>query len=350
MSAREPAGRAAVNADAGVPLLRLEGLTRDFVLGRGALGRPKSSLRAVADVTLDVAEGETLGIVGESGCGKTTLGRMIVQLMRPSAGRILWRGEDIAKAGPRRIRALRQELQIVFQDPYSSLNPRMRVRDIIAEPLENFGLAHHEIKTRVARLMETVGLPPDFAERYPHAFSGGQRQRIGIARALALEPRLVVCDEAVSALDVSVQAQILNLLARIQRETGVSFVFISHNLGVIRFLSHRVAVMYLGRVVEIAAEAALFDAPQHPYTAALIAAIPEPDTSRRGRRTALPGDIPSPIDPPPGCAFHRRCPRAREICSRISPPLEPVGCGRQVACHFPGPPETTSLVSREESR
>jgi len=324
--------------DAATPLLRIEGLSKTFVLSRSALGRPLTALRAVEGVNLDVAEGETLGIVGESGCGKTTLGRMIVQLSRPTEGRILWRGEDIARATPRRLRALRQELQIVFQDPYSSLNPRMRVRDIIAEPLENFPFSRAEIAARVAEVMETVGLPAEFGDRYPHAFSGGQRQRIGIARALALHPRLVVCDEAVSALDVSVQAQILNLLARIQRETGVAFVFISHNLGVIRFLSHRVAVMYLGRIVELAPEAALFEAPQHPYTAALIAAIPEPDTARRGRRAALAGDIPSPIDPPPGCAFHRRCPRASEICRTVPPALEPAGEGRLVACHFPRPP------------
>jgi len=321
------------------PLLRLEGLSRDFALSRPGLGRRGKTLRAVDQVSLDVIEGETLGVVGESGCGKTTLGRMIVQLIRPSAGRILWRGEDVAQASAGRIRLLRRELQIVFQDPYSSLNPRMRVRDIIAEPLENFGYSRRDVAERVARLMETVGLPAEFADRYPHAFSGGQRQRIGIARALALEPRLIVCDEAVSALDVSVQAQILNLLARIQRETGVAFVFISHNLGVIRFLSHRVAVMYLGRIVEIAPEAALFEAPQHPYTAALIAAIPEPDTARAGRRATLSGDIPSPIDPPPGCAFHRRCPRAREICGRVAPVLETAAPDHRVACHFPGPPE-----------
>ena len=319
----------------GAPILRLDAVTRDFVLEQSLFGRPLTTLRAVDGVSLDVAPGETLGIVGESGCGKTTLGRMIVRLLRPTSGRIEFQGQDIARLSDRQMRALRQDIQIVFQDPYSSLNPRMKVRDIIAEPLENFQSSRAEINARVAEVMETVRLPAAYADRYPHAFSGGQRQRIGIARALAVRPRLIVCDEAVSALDVSVQAQILNLLALIQRETGVTLVFISHNLGVIRFLSHRVAVMYLGRVVELAPEAALFETPLHPYTQALMAAIPEPDVARRGTRTVVKGDIPSPISPPPGCPFHLRCPKAQAICREVVPVLEKRAEGRSVACHFP---------------
>ena len=317
------------------PLLRLEDVSRDFVVDTTAFGQPRTRLKAVSDVTLDVMPGETLGIVGESGCGKTTLGRLMLRLLPPSSGRILYDGKDIGALSPRRMRPLRREMQIVFQDPYSSLNPRMKVRDIIAEPLENFGLSRAKIRDRVEEVMDLVGLPVAFAGRYPHAFSGGQRQRVGIARAMAVEPRLIVCDEAVSALDVSVQAQILNLLRRIQEKTGVTLVFISHNLGVIRFLSHRIAVMYLGRVVELASEADLFDAPRHPYTRALISAIPEPDVHARGRRQVLEGDIPSPIDPPPGCPFHRRCPKVHDLCRTALPEFRKLAPDHAVACHFP---------------
>lgn len=318
------------------PILELKGLTKDFVVKRSAFGKPLARLRAVDRVDLDVLAGETVGVVGESGCGKTTLGRLILRLIEASEGQIAFEGRDITHLPRSQMRAIRQSMQLVFQDPYSSLNPRMKVRDIIAEPLENFGFSNVQCRERVEEVMDIVRLPTSYSDRYPHAFSGGQRQRIGIARALALKPKLIVCDEAVSALDVSVQAQILNLFNEIQQQMDVSLVFISHNLGVVRFLSQRVAVMYLGRVVELAPEEAIFDNPQHPYTRALMAAIPEPDVSRRGQRQVLKGDIPSPINPPPGCPFHLRCPKAGEICRSVSPPLETISGGHQVACHFPG--------------
>lgn len=318
------------------PILRLEGLSKDFVVRKSAFGKPLASLRAVSEVSLDAMPGETLGIVGESGCGKTTLGRMILRLTHPTGGHIEFLGRDITSIGQSEMRGLRREMQIVFQDPYSSLNPRMKVRDIIAEPLENYGASRAEITARVAEVMEIVKLPSAYADRYPHAFSGGQRQRIGIARALALKPKLIVCDEAVSALDVSVQAQILNLLNEIQQQMGVTLVFISHNLGVIRFLCHRIAVMYLGRVVELASEADLFERPQHPYTQALLAAVPEPEVRTRASRNVLKGDIPSPIDPPPGCPFHQRCPRAEARCKIDMPKLDEHAPRHSVACHFPG--------------
>ena len=317
------------------PILRLDAVSKDFAVETDIFGRPTATLRAVSEVTLDALPGESLGIVGESGCGKTTLSRLILRLAQPSAGRIEFEGRDITALTQKQMRPLRSQMQIVFQDPHSSLNPRLTVRDIIAEPLESAGWKRADIRARVAEVMETVGLPPDTAERYPHAFSGGQRQRIGIARALAVKPRLIVCDEAVSALDVSVQAQLLNLLRQIQRDTGVTLVFISHNLGVIRFLCHRVAVMYLGRIVEIGSQAAIFDRPAHPYTAALLAAIPEPDPRRRGQRQALKGDIPSPINPPPGCPFHQRCPRAQDRCRSERPELKPHAPEQSVACHYP---------------
>ena len=314
------------------PLLQLDALGKTFNVTSGAR---KAQLRAVSDVTLSVRPGETLAIVGESGCGKTTLGRLILRLISPSAGSIRFDGRDITQLSSRDRRRLSRELQIVFQDPYSALNPRMKVGEIIAEPLTNTDMPRREIRARVAEVMETVRLPVEYADRYPHAFSGGQRQRIGIARALAVKPRLIVCDEAVSALDVSVQAQILNLLREIQQETGVAYVFISHNLGVVRFLADRVAVMYLGRVVELATREDLFAAPRHPYTAALLSAIPEPDLSQRGRRRVLEGDLPSPIDPPPGCPFHLRCPRAADRCRTELPALSPSPGGHATACHFP---------------
>jgi len=317
------------------PILKLDNVTKDFAVKASTFSREKLILRAVNDVSLTVNAGETLGVVGESGCGKTTLGRTVLRLTDPTNGSILFDGRDITRLSSHEMKEMRQDIQIIFQDPYSSLNPRMKVRDIIAEPLENFLTDRAEIRARVEEVMEIVKLPVAYADRYPHEFSGGQRQRIGIARAIAIKPRLIICDEAVSALDVSVQAQILNLLKDIQNKTGIALLFISHNLGVVRFLSHRVAVMYLGRIVELAPEEALFETPLHPYTSALIAAIPEADFAQRGTRKYLTGDIPSPINPPPGCPFHQRCPKAQDLCRRVVPALVALNTGHDVACHYP---------------
>jgi oligopeptide/dipeptide ABC transporter ATP-binding protein len=310
-------------------LLEVEGLGKTFQAG----GR---SLRAVDDVSFSVAEGETLGVVGESGCGKTTLGRMVLRLLEPTEGRIRFAGQDITRLPEAGMRRLRKDMQVVFQDPFSSLNPRWRVRDIVAEPLVNLGWPRRRIAERVEEAVRTVGLPPDALSRYPHAFSGGQRQRIGIARALAPSPRLIVCDEAVSALDVSIQAQVLNLLADIQAEYRLVMLFISHNLAVVRHVSHRVAVMYLGQVVEMSSEDALFRRPLHPYTAALISAVPDPEAGAERRRIVLQGEIPSPMSPPSGCRFHTRCPIARDRCRTEAPVLAEAEPGRLVRCHFPG--------------
>jgi oligopeptide/dipeptide ABC transporter ATP-binding protein len=316
-------------------LLEVEDLVKDFpVRASGLLGR-KARLRAVDGVSFAIAPGETLGIVGESGCGKSTLGRLVLRLLEPTSGTIRFAGRDISLLPEPAMRPLRRDLQVVFQDPFSSLNPRLKVRDIIAEPLENAGAGRRQIRERVAEVLELVGLGAEVMDRYPHAFSGGQRQRIGIARALALRPRLLVCDEAVSALDVSVQAQILNLLLDLQRELGLALLFISHNLAVVRYVSARIAVMYLGKFVEVA-DQDLFERPQHPYTQALIAAVPEPDPALRLRRTVPRGDIPSPIDPPPGCAFHPRCPKAARRCREEPPELTRSAIGGLVRCWFPG--------------
>jgi oligopeptide/dipeptide ABC transporter ATP-binding protein len=310
-------------------ILSVHDLTKRFRVGA-------RTLQAVSGVSLEVESGESLGIVGESGCGKSTLGRMMIRLLDATSGTIEFDGRDITRLEGRELRRLRGDMQIVFQDPFASLDPKMRVGDIVAEPLVNLGLPRAEIAARVAEVLRVVGLPAEAAGRHPHAFSGGQRQRIGIARALVPGPRLIVCDEAVSALDVSIQAQILTLLRDIQRDTGTALVFISHNLGVVRFLCHRIAVLYLGRVVEITDTETLFEDPGHPYTQALLSAIPEPGAARRRRIPVPSGEAPNPIDPPPGCAFHLRCPRADARC-RSEPPALAGPAGHRVACHHSGP-------------
>ncbi len=310
-------------------LLEVAGITKRFAVGG-------IRFAAVDDVSLHVDAGETLGIVGESGCGKTTLARVILKLVASDGGTIRFGGQDVTHAGEAELRRLRQELQVVFQDPFSSLNPRWRVDAIIAEPLTNLGWDCARIAARVAEVMAMVALPAEYGRRYPHAFSGGQRQRIGIARALAPGPRMIVCDEAVSALDVSIQAQVLNLLKDAQAQLGLALLFISHNLAVVRQISDRVAVMYLGRVVELASDAALFERPLHPYTALLLAAVPEPDPSLGFRGAPLEGELPSPLAPPPGCPFHPRCPAMRERCRSEPPAYREIEPGRFVRCHFPG--------------
>ncbi len=317
-------------------LLEVADLEVHFPVPARGLGQPQRTLRAVDGVNLHVAAGETLGIVGESGCGKTTLGRAILRLLAPTAGSIHFDGQDITRASRHDLAPVRRTLQAIFQDPFGSLNPRLRVRDIVGEPLLNLGWPRDRIAARVAQVLDIVGLPPEYSTRYPHAFSGGQRQRIGIARALGSSPRLIVCDEAVSALDVSIQAQILNLLKDVQTEFGVAYLFVSHNLAVVRHLSHRVAVMYLGRIVEVADEPALFAHPLHPYTAALICAVPEPDPTRVPGPPALEGDLPSPLSPPSGCTFRTRCPIAADRCASVAPSLAQHAPGRWVRCHFPG--------------
>jgi oligopeptide transport system ATP-binding protein len=318
------------------PLLEVRDLSVHFELGGGLFARPRL-LRAVERVSFTVAAGESLGLVGESGCGKSTVGRAVLQLVPPTSGRVLWLGQDLARLPAEELRARRRELQIVFQDPLASLDPRMPVGEIIAEPLVTHEprLGRAEVRARVEAAMAEVGLLPQMRNRYPHEFSGGQCQRIGIARALILRPRLVVCDEPVSALDVSIQAQIVNLLAELQRRHGLSLLFISHNLAVVRQVCQRILVLYLGRIVELAPREALFAAPRHPYTRALIAAVPEPDPAleRGKRRVLLQGELPSPLAPPSGCVFRTRCPIASELCAREVPYLATLAPDHDVACH-----------------
>ncbi len=317
----------------GAPLLQVDGLVKHFPVRRGLFGRVSGAVRAVDGVDLQIARGQTLGVVGESGCGKSTLGRLVLRLIEPSAGRIRFDGHDLGRLDAAALRARRRAMQIIFQDPYSSLNPRMTVAQTLAEPLMLHGLHRGRHAERVAELLHTVGLAPEHGRRFPHEFSGGQRQRIGIARALAVEPQLIVCDEAVSALDVSVQAQVVNLLQDLQRRLGLAYLFIAHDLAVVKHIASRIAVMYLGRIVEVGDKHGLFAAPRHPYTQALLAAIPLPEPGLRCERVLLSGEVPSPLNPPAGCHFHTRCPHARPLCAQQAPTLEVDG-ERAVACHF----------------
>ena len=316
------------------PLLKVEGLRTWFPVRRGLLMRTVGQVKAVDGVTFEVKPGETLGLVGESGCGKTTVGRTLLRLIPATEGKVTFEGRDVFTLQGDDLRNLRRKAQIIFQDPYSSLNPRMNVMNIVGEALKVHGIAKgQELEDRVAALMNRVGLLPEHMHRFPHEFSGGQRQRIGIARALALEPRFIVCDEAVSALDVSIQAQIINLLQDLQSELGLSYLFIAHDLSVVRHISDRVAVMYLGKIVETAPVDELFEHPQHPYTQALLSAIPRPNPDKKAQRIVLEGDVPNPINPPSGCHFHPRCPVAEARCSTESPVTSEPRVGHRASCH-----------------
>lgn len=323
---KQTAGAATVQMD-------IQGLSKHFTVSHK--GR-KSTLSAVTDVSLQIEGGETFSIVGESGCGKSTLGRCIARLIEPSAGRVLFEASDIGGLHGESLRQLRKRVQFIFQDPYSSMNPRMKVRNILAEPLRNFGVGEAAIALRLNDLLQLVSLNQESLDKFPHQFSGGQRQRIVIARALALEPKFIVCDEPVSALDVSVQAQVINLLGDLQKSLGLTYLFISHDLSVVRHISHRVAVMYLGRVVEVGTRDELFSQPRHPYTQALMAAVPRFSEESRGmpKVNRLSGEIPSPLSPPSGCSFRTRCPLAQEVCAQALPPVRQFSPDHSAACHL----------------
>ena len=316
-------------------LLEVQKVKKEFVTSKSLTGKPLKIVHAVDSVDLTIYEGETIGVVGESGCGKSTLGRCILQLIRPTAGNVLYRGEDITKLNKEQMRQMRRKMQLIFQDPYASLNPRMTVLELIMAPLEAFGIGTMEERVqRVKEIMELVGMPENMMNRYPHEFSGGQRQRIVIARALVLNPEFVVCDEPVSALDVSVRAQVLNLIQELKKKKHLTYMFISHDLSVVKYISDRIAVMYLGRIVEIAEKNELYNNPQHPYPKALLSAIPIPDVDNKMKREILTGDVPSPLNPPSGCYFHTRCKYATERCKTECPALHDVGNGHMVACHL----------------
>ncbi|MET9356551.1 dipeptide ABC transporter ATP-binding protein [Streptomyces sp. NPDC006617] len=337
----ESAGTATLTKDAalGDTLLKVTGLQKHFPIRKGLLQRQVGAVRAVDGIDFEVRSGETLGVVGESGCGKSTMGRLITRLLEPTAGKVEFQGKDITHLGVGGMRPLRRDVQMIFQDPYSSLNPRHTIGTIVSAPFKLQGVQPEGgVKKEVQRLLSVVGLNPEHYNRYPHEFSGGQRQRIGIARALALNPRLVVADEPVSALDVSIQAQVVNLLDDLQQELGLTYVIIAHDLSVVRHVSDRIAVMYLGKIMELADRDLLYKSPMHPYTKALMSAVPIPDPARRGvksERILLKGDVPSPIAPPSGCRFHTRCWKATQICTTTEPPLKELRPGQQVACHHP---------------
>jgi len=319
-------------------LLEIRNLKKHFPVGEGLFSRGKGAVKAVDGVNLTIEEGETVGLVGESGCGKSTLGRTILRLIEPTSGEVNFYGKNLLSMPQRELRDMRRQMQIIFQDPYASLNPRMRVGDIVGEGLEIHKLAKGKAKRdRVMELLHQVGLREDHFDRYPHEFSGGQRQRIGIARALAVSPKFIVCDEPVSSLDVSIQAQIINLLQELQEKMHLTYLFISHDLRVVEHISHRVAIMYLGKVVEIAKSDTIYRDAKHPYTRALLSAVPIPDMSRKKERVILEGDVPSPVNPPPGCTFHPRCSYREALCSQSEPPLDFAADGHGVACHVFGP-------------